>query len=364
MANEKDLYAVLGVSKKATVDEIKKAYRKLARKYHPDLNPGNKQAEERFKEISVAQDVLTDTEKRKLYDEFGLAGLQAGFDPNQAREYQRWAGGGRRTGGTTFRTTGGGPGGFDFHGFESTGRRGGARAQERGFADIIEELFGRASMGQEATETPEVGGGDIEYPIEVDLLDALRGIQTSVSVRRPVPCPQCHGTGRQGLRACTKCTGTGTIEERETLKVKIPPGIADGARVRVRGKGGVGLDGAPGDLYFRVKIRPHPLIQRDGNDLTIDLPVTVGEAMLGATVDVPTPPKGRVQMKVPPKSQSGQRLRLKGRGVVDPKTKAAGDLYVRLVVHVPSNGASEKVREAVEVLEDAYPENPRAHLKL
>jgi DnaJ-class molecular chaperone len=361
MANEKDLYAVLGVSRKATVDEIKKAYRKLARKHHPDLNPGNKQAEERFKEISVAQDVLTDPEKRKVYDEFGLAGLQAGFDPNQAREYQRWAGGGGR--GTTFRTTG--EGGFDFRDFESTARRrGGARAQERSFTDIIEELFGRASMGQESSEAPAAGGGDIEYPIEVDFLDALRGIQTSVSVRRPVPCPQCHGTGRQGLRACQRCTGTGTIEEREVLKVKIPPGIADGARVRVRGKGGVGLDGAPGDLYFLVKIRPHPLIQRDGNDLTIEVPVTVGEAMLGATIDVPTPPKGRVQMKVPPKSQSGQRLRLKGRGVVDPKTKAAGDIYVRLVVHVPKDGTSERVREAVEVLEEAYPENPRAHLKL
>ena len=362
MPNEKDLYAVLGVSKTASVDDIKKAYRKLARKYHPDLNPNNKQAEERFKEISVAQDVLTDSEKRKIYDEFGLAGLQAGFDPNQAREYQRWAGsGGAR--GATFRGTDRG-GGFDFRDFESATRRRGGRTQERGFADIIEELFGRASMGQEAAEEPAAGGGDIEYPIEVDLLDALRGIQTSVSVRRPSPCPQCHGTGRQGLRACTRCTGTGIIEERETLKVRIPPGIADGARVRVRGKGGVGLDGAPGDLYFRVKIRPHPAIQRDGNDLTIEVPVTVGEAMLGATIDVPTPPKGRVQMKVPPRSQSGQRLRLKGRGVVDPKTKAAGDLYVRLAVHVPNDGVSERVREAVEVLEEAYTTNPRANLKL
>ncbi len=359
MPNEKDLYAVLGVGRKAPVDEIKKAYRKLARKHHPDVNPGNKQAEDRFKEISVAHDVLSDPEKRKLYDEFGLAGLQAGFDPNQARVYQRWAGGG----GTTFRSTR--PGGFEFRDFGARTRgRGSTRTQERGFADIIEELFGRSSTGQEAAEEPAASGGDIEYPIEVDFLDALRGIQTSVSVRRPVPCPACHGTGRQGLRACTRCTGTGVIEERETLKVKIPPGMSDGARVRVRGKGGVGLDGAPGDLYFRVKIRPHPLIERDGNDLTIEVPVTVGEAMLGATIDVPTPPQGRVQMKVPARSQSGQRLRLKGRGVVDPKTKAAGDLYVRLMVHVPNDGTSERVREAVEVLDEAYPRNPRANLKL
>src|SRR5262247_1716109 len=167
MANQKDLYAVLGVAKTASADEIKKAYRKLARKFHPDLNPGNKQAEERFKEISVAQDVLTDSEKRKLYDEFGLAGLQAGFDPSQAREYQRWAGSGGGRSGTTYR--GSGQSGFDFRDFESGTRGRSARGQERGFADIIEELFGRASMGQEATEEPAVGGGDIEYPIEVDL---------------------------------------------------------------------------------------------------------------------------------------------------------------------------------------------------
>lgn len=368
MANEKDLYAVLGVSRKASVDEIKKAYRKLARKYHPDVNPGNKQAEERFKEVSVAHDVLSDPEKRKLYDEFGLAGLQAGFDPNQAREFRRWqAGGGGGSQTWTFRT-GGGQGGFDFGGFDlGGGRRRGARAQERSFADIIEELFGRSAGAHGMPEEPEeepAPSADIEYPIEVDLLDALRGIQTAVSVRRPVRCPQCHGTGRHGMRGCTRCAGTGMTEQHETLKVKIPAGIGDGARVRVRGKGGIGPGGTPGDLYFRVKIRPHPHIVREGNDLTIEVPLTIGEAMRGATIDVPTPPKGRVQLKVPPRSQSGQRLRLKGRGVVDPKTKEAGDLYVRLSVHVPNNGLSDRVRQAVEVLEDAYSENPRAHLKL
>src|SRR5205085_1063225 len=142
--------------------------------------------------------------------------------------------------------------------------------------------------------------------------------------RGPAPCPQCQGTGRQGMRACTNCAGTGTVEQRERLTVKIPAGVADGARVRVRGKGGVGRGGAPpGDLYFIVKVRPHPHITREGSDLTIEVPVTVGEAMLGATVSVPTP-DGRVQLKIPKGSQSGQRLRLRGKGVPDPKGGARG----------------------------------------
>jgi molecular chaperone DnaJ len=183
-----------------------------------------------------------------------------------------------------------------------------------------------------------------------------------VSVRRPAPCPQCKGTGRHGSRACTKCSGTGTIEQREQLTVKIPAGVRDGARVRVRGKGGVGRGrGDAGDLFFLVKVRPHPLIQRDGNDLTIEVPVTVGEAMLGAKIEVPTP-EGRVQLKVPKGSQSGQRLRLRGRGVKDPKGGAAGDLYVRLMVQVPSNGATEPLKDAVEAIERAYSGDPRAHL--
>jgi molecular chaperone DnaJ len=355
MAEAKDLYAVLGVARGATTDEIKKAYRKLARKYHPDLNAGNKQAEERFKHISVAHDVLGDTDKRKLYDEFGLEGLQPGFDPAKAREYHRWADTGH---GFSFR---GGAGGdpFSTFGFETgRGRRGESAG---GFGDIFEQLFGGARAGREA-EPAESRGGDIEYPIEIDFLDALRGIETQVSVRRPAPCPQCKGTGRHGSRACTKCSGTGTIEQREKLTVKIPAGVRDGARVRVRGKGGVGRGrGDAGDLFFLVKVRPHPLIQRDGNDLTIEVPVTVGEAMLGAKIEVPTP-EGRVQLKVPKGSQSGQRLRLRGRGVKDPKGGAAGDLYVRLMVQVPSNGATEPLKDAVEAIERAYSGDPRAHL--
>jgi molecular chaperone DnaJ len=351
MAKEqKDLYAVLGVAKAATADEVKKAYRKLARKHHPDLNPGNKQAEERFKEISVAHDVLTDAHKRKLYDEFGFEGLQAGFDPAAAREYRRWADSGQ---GFSFRTDGGEYEGFDF----GRRRRGRQAETERSFSDILQEMFGGAAEtgGAEARAT------DIEHPIEVDFLDALRGTETAVSIRRPAPCPQCRGTGRQGMRACTRCGGSGTIEQRERLTVKIPAGVSDGSRVRVRGKGGIGRDGQPGDLYFVVKVRPHPLIQREGKDLTIEVPITIGEAVNGATIAVPTP-NGRVNLKLPKGSQSGQRLRLSGKGVRDPKGGAPGDLYVRLMIQVPKNGSPERLRQAVEALEDAYGEDPRAHL--
>jgi molecular chaperone DnaJ len=358
MAAEKDLYAILGVAKTATTDEIRKAYRKLARKHHPDLNPGNKQAEERFKDISFAHDVLADADKRRQYDEFGAASLQSGFDPAQAREYKRWTESGH---GFSFRTGAeGDTGGFGFGGARRSGRRSAGGESERGFADILHEMFG--GMGGGAGAAEESQGADLEHPLEIDFLEALRGMQTQVSVRRPTPCPACSGSGRQALRACVRCGGTGTVEQREKLTVKIPAGVGDGARVRVAGKGGVGAGGKPGDLYFVIKVRPHPSIERDGRDLTIEVPITIGEAMLGATITVPTP-DGKVQLKVPKGSQSGQRLRLRGRGVRDPKGGAPGDLFVRLMVQVPKNGSSERLKEAVEAIEGAYGEAPRAHLR-
>ena len=356
MAQERDLYAILGLSTGASADEVRKAYRKLARKFHPDLNPGDKQAEERFKDLSLANDVLSDEKKRALYDEFGMQGLQAGFDPAQAREYKRWAESGH---GFSFRRgSGSGDAGFefDFGQFGGGRRRGG---DDRGFADILNEMFGAA-----AEEAPSPNGQDIEYPIEVDLLDALRGTRTSVTVRRPTPCATCKGTGRVGRRACTTCGGTGTVETRERLSVKIPAGVGEGSRVRVAGKGGAGRNGGkPGDLYFVVRVRPHPLIHREGKDLTIEVPITVPEAVRGATIQVPTL-QGRVQLKVAPGSQSGQRLRLRGKGAPDPKGGEPGDLYVRLMVQVPPGDSAGRLADALSELERAYGEDPRARLSL
>ena len=350
MPKAKDLYAALGVERSASADDIRKAYRKLARKHHPDVNPGDKAAEEKFKDISFANDVLGDPQKRKLYDEFGLDGLQGGFDPNRAREYKRWQESGH---GFSFRTDDGEDPGFDFGNFRVRGGQG-------GFADIFSEMFGAGARG---TASPE-SGQDIEHQLEVDFLDALRGITTDVTVRRPTECSTCKGSGRVGRKACTACGGTGFVEKRERLQVKIPAGVADGARVRVSGKGGTGRSGGgSGDLYFVVKVRPHPLMQRDGQDLTLEVPVTVSEAVLGATITVPTA-QGAIKLKVPPGSQSGQRLRVPGRGAPDPKGGQPGDLYVRLMVQVPTDGERDKLRDALAQLDKAYGKDPRAELSL
>jgi molecular chaperone DnaJ len=350
--NGKDLYAILGVAKNASDDEIRKAYRKLARKHHPDVNPGDKGAEERFKDVSVAYDVLGDAPKRALYDEFGHEGLQPGFDPARAREYRRWAESGQ---GFSFR---GGPGGgFEFGvGGAPRGRRRRA-AEGPSFADLFGEIF----AGGEA-EAPEEGSLDLEQALEVEFLDALRGTSLDVSVRRPLPCSQCDGSGRAGRRACARCGGSGRVEHREKLVVKIPAGVGDGSRVRVPGKGAVSArTRQAGNLVFVVRVRPHPLLQRQGKDLTMEVPITVVEAVRGATIRVPTP-TGPVQLRVQPGSQSGQRLRLRGRGAPDPKKGEAGDLYVRLMVVVPPGDALDT--EALTAIEKAYREDPRAHVAL
>jgi molecular chaperone DnaJ len=366
----RDLYAELGVKRTASPDEIKKAYRKLARKHHPDVNPGNHAAEERFKRISFAYDVLSDPEKRKIYDEFGAAGLQAGFDAGRAREHRRAREGGPARGGFGRYTS---------------------------FEDIFGDIFGAGGWQAEPAATR---GADLEYVLEIDLLDAIRGTSASIAIRQPVPCEACGGSGSEGqgaacpecqgsgqvkvgagplsfgrrcarcrgsgrirLRACAACQGRGVVETTRRLNVKIPPGVDDGTRVRVAGKGGAGSGGAPpGDLYIVTRVRPHPHLQRRGRDLTLELPITVGEAMQGATVAVPTP-DGTVNLKVPAGSQSGARLRLRGKGVPAMKGGGRGDLYVVLMVQIPTDG-DERVREAVRVLESSYARSPRADLRL
>ncbi len=372
---EKDLYAALGVARTATTEQIKKAYRKLARKHHPDVNPGNPTAEERFKEISEAHDILSDPDKRKLYDEFGMAGVQAGFDPDRARGFREW----QQRAGT-----------------ESPDMEGGFGGYTR-FEDIFGDIFGQAGAGR----APQGRGADFESELEISLMDAIRGVSTTVSLQRPEECPvckgegvdtagastcpeckgqgrvrvaggpigftrtcpRCGGRGQIGLRPCSNCGGAGHVMKTEKLTVRIPPGVETGSRVRVAAKGGGGAGGGPsGDLYIRVRVRPHPLLERKGDDLYMEVPVTVREALLGESITVPTP-DGVVRVKIPAGSQSGRLLRVKGHGVPHLKGNGRGELYLRLMVHVPDD-ASDAIRAAGEALEAGYRRSPRESLKL
>jgi molecular chaperone DnaJ len=381
---ERDFYKILGVERGASDDDIRKAYRKLARKYHPDINPGNKEAENKFKDISVANDVLSDPQKRKLYDEFGEAGLASGFDADKARSYKQWQEQASRA------RPGGGARGFN--------------AQEFDFDDLG-EIFGGLGgafggrRGRAASAGPQ-RGNDIEAAMDIDFLDAVRGFQTSFTIDRPVECETCHGSGakpgstpktcpqckgsgtiaiaegpmqfRQTCPSCggtgqipgdpcPTCGGTGRVMRQETVRVNIPPGAEPGKRIRVPGKGEDGVRGGPpGDLYITPRIRPHPFLTRDGRDLEMELPITVGEAVHGATIPVPTP-SGTVNVKIPAGAQSGRRLRVKGKGVPAHAKSPAGDLYLRLMVRVPDDGVP---RDAVEQIDRAYKEDVRKNVRL
>jgi molecular chaperone DnaJ len=374
-----DFYKILGVSKDATQEEIKKAYRKLARKWHPDINPGNKEAEQKFKEISQAHECLGNEEKRRLYDEFGEEGLQAGFDAEKAREYKKWSS-------------------YQGRGFQEAGQGFG---QYQSYEDVFGDLFGFARGQGGFKTTASARGRDIEQDMAIDLISSLKGFQTELSMQMvrkctecegsgidprskmktcptcggsgrmnvaqgPMqftkPCPQCGGQGKVGER-CRQCGGTGQVLGAEKVRVKIPQGVKEGSKVRVAGKGEPGLNGGqPGDLYLIIHVKLHPFLKREGDDLYMDLPVTVREAMAGGTITIPTV-DGGVKLKVPPKSQSGQTLKLKGKGAFSAKTKQRGDLLVRLVVKVPQTD-DKKVLEAAEKMDGLYKGDIRGNIRL
>jgi DnaJ-class molecular chaperone len=290
-ARRRSLYDVLGVAKDADDDAIKKAYRALARKHHPDVNPGDKKAEDRFKEVSEAYAVLSDKEKRQAYDEFGDVSLEAGFDAEAARNAQRMGGlGGRAGGGFT------GAEGFEFDLEDLLGGMLGGR--------------GRARAGRR-TAWP---GDDLEVVLELDFLEAALGTTKQMSVARP------------------SAEGQPQIER---VSVRIPPGVDEGGRIRVRGKGAEGGGGGPaGDLFARIRVRPHPWFRRDGRDVLLDLPVSVAEATLGAKIEIPTL-EGKATVTVPAGSDSGRKLRLRGKGIADPKTGARGNLIATVEIKVP-----------------------------
>jgi curved DNA-binding protein len=316
---ERDLYEILGVPRGAKADEIKKAYRRLAKQYHPDVNPGNKAAEEKFKEVTAAFEVLSDEKKRKLYDEFGPDALRTGFDEKRAAEYRRWKSQGSPPGGLP----------FDFGDFATVdvGDFG-----SFDFGSIFGDLFGGGGRARGRRGPIPRPGASAEAEIAVDLRDAVLGAERDIRI------------------------------DGRTLRVKIPPGVADGSQIRLAGQGGPGAHGgASGDLYLKVRLRPHPHVRREEKDLYLDLPVTVPEAALGAEVTLPTF-EGQVRLTVPAGSQSGKLLRLRRKGLPDLRGGERGDLYAVVKIVIPA--ASEGLRRAVKPLEELYEGDPRAGISL
>lgn len=372
----KDYYAVLGVKREATAEEVRKAYRRLARKLHPDVNPNNKAAEERFKEVQEAYDVLGDAKKREFYD-------RVGFYSDQAFQQGAAAFTGAPpppSGGATP------PPGFDFGGFDFGEGAGAGRS----FRDIFSNIF--SSRPAEV----EVPASDLEYQIQIGFWEAIRGTVVRLTVARQTKCPQCNGTGTGAGRGvcpecggkgqvtqtaggmkfnlrcstcggsgkagavCPRCHGAARVTVQEPLEMRIKPGTREGARLRVAQKGNWGSDGV-GDLFLVVAIKPHPIFSRQGDDIHVKVPVTVAEAALGANIAVPTI-DGRAFVKLPPGTQSGQRIRLRERGVVSAQHEGVrGDELVEVNVVVPSN-LDERGRELLRQFEREHPQDVRKEL--
>ena len=400
---KKDFYEILGVKKSASAEDIRKAFRKLARKYHPDVNPGDKSAEEKFKAISEANEVLSDPKKRKIYDQVGF--YSDNIDPATAEAYAR---AGARGGGFPGGFQGAGqPGGqgvhFDFGGFDFSDLINNAGQSQRSsgggssFRDIFSGIFGGGRGTAAADEGPEAGS-DLEYQVNVPFWTAIRGgvmrlnitrndvcsqchgegsiespgkcpecngtgqiTQTGGRMKFNVQCPQCHGTGKN-LTMCPTCHGEGTISKTEPLEVRIKAGTRDGQRIRLPGKGNAGAHGGvPGDLYAIIRTGAHPIFRRDGDDIYLTVPVSATEAALGAKIEVPTV-DGRALLKIPPGTQSGQKLRLREKGVPSATREGVrGDEIVEITVTVPMP-RDERTKELLRELAKLNPEDPRAEL--
>jgi len=367
MANKRDYYEVLGVARDASEEEIKKSYRKLAMKHHPDRNPDSKESEDKFKEAKEAYEMLSDANKRAAYDRFGHAGV----DPSMG--------------------AGPGAGGAGMGGFADA------------FGDIFEGIFGGAGAGGRGGRSNVYRGSDLRYNLEITLEQAARGYETKIRIpsieacetchgsgakpgtsTKQCPtcngqgqvrvqqgffsiqqtCPRCHGTGKIIPEPCKTCDGAGRVKRQKTLSVKIPSGVDEGDRIRLSGEGEPGMNGGPaGDLYVQMSIKAHPVFQREADDLHCEMPISFVTAAMGGEIEIPTL-EGAAQIKIPAETQSGKTFRLRGKGIKGVRSSVPGDLYCHVVIETPINLTArqkELLREFEDInLKDADRHNPRA----